>query len=117
MTEFALFLPLMVLLAIVPLELAAMTFLKQSIHVGAYEGARLATKKLGTESEAVARCQQIMEERGIAEWEIGIEPDLDSVNPGDIVTVTVSANYGANAAVGLFYTDTVLTSSVSMMRE
>jgi Flp pilus assembly protein TadG len=116
-TEFAVFLPLLVLLALVPLDLSAMIFLKQSLHVAAYETVREAAKKNSTYAEAVPRGQQILNERGINGGTIEISPDEATLAPGTLVTVTVTADYSSNAVLGFAFATSVLESRLTMLKE
>ncbi len=116
-TEFAIFLPILVTFSLVPLELASMIFVDQSLRVAAYETVRVASKKRGTYADAEDRGEQILVERGLQDWTIDISPPEAALHEGDLVTVTVTAGYGANAVVGFIYTDTTLTGRMVMTKE
>lgn len=116
-TEFAIFLPILLAFSLVPLELAAMIFVNQSLRVAAYETARVASKKLGTYADAEDQGEQILNERSLQDWSIEISPAEATLHEGDLVTVTVTAGYAANAVVGFIYTNSILTGRMVMTKE
>lgn len=116
-TEFAIFLPLLVVLSLVPIELASMLFVKQSLRVSAYETARVASKQLGTYSEAQIYGEQVLTDRNLAGWSINITPPESLLVEGNPITVTVTAPYADNSVVGFAFTDSVLSEYIVMVKE
>ena len=115
--EFAIFLPLLVVLSLVPIELASMLFVKQSLRVAAYETARVATKKLSTYSAAQLHGEQILTDRDISGWSIDISPPEALLTEGNPITVTVTAPYADNSVVGFAYTNSILSENLVMVKE
>ncbi len=61
--EFAVCLPVMVLLVLGMVETCSMVFLKQSLAVAAYEGAHTAVKPGATSADVRAVCDNILRDR------------------------------------------------------
>ena len=118
-TEFAVCLPIIVLLVIGTIEACSMIFLKQSLAISAYEGARTAIIPGATKTQVEAACQQILTDREVKSGTVTIKPtDIAALNPGDFVDVTVSAPCNSNSVVpNTFYRGRTLTSTASMMIE
>ncbi len=117
--ELAVCLPIVVLLVIGTIEACSMVFLKQSLAVAAYEGARTAIVPGTTKADVDAACQQILTDRNVSGGTVTVSPaNFDALNPGDFVNVTVSAPCSSNSVVPItFYKGRTLTSTASMMIE
>lgn len=90
--ELAVCLPIIVILVLGSIEACTMVFLKQGLHVAAYEGARTAIDPTSTNARVIERCEQILSERNIrgATIDLGGE-DLESLPRGSEISVTVEA--------------------------
>lgn len=96
--EFALALPLLVMLVLGSIEASNAIFLRQAITVVAYETAQIASAYGGTEEEAKQRGMEILENYKIEEATITIYPPVDeSLEPGTRIDVTVSAPSDSNS--------------------
>jgi Flp pilus assembly protein TadG len=117
--EFAVCLPVIVLLVIGTIEACSMIFLKQTLSVAAYEGARTAIIPGVTTAQVRTACQQVLADRNIQGGQVTISPsNVDALNPGDFVDVSVSAPCSANSVVpNKFYRGRTITASASMMIE
>ncbi len=90
--ETAIVLPIAVMVVFGSIELADGVFLKQSLSVAAYEGARAATRTGGTSEEAIQRIQDVLANKGIENGSISITPQVQGTTPrGTKVYVKVSA--------------------------
>ena len=118
-TEFAVCLPIVVLLVIGTIEACSMIFLKQSLAIAAYEGARTAIIPGATKAQVEAACNQILVDRKVKGGAVTIKPtDIAALNPGDYVDVTVNAPCTSNSVVpNTFYRGKTLSSTASMMIE
>lgn len=118
-TEFAVCLPIVVLLVVGTIEACSMIFLKQSLAIAAYEGARTAIVPGATTAQVEAACNQILADRKVQGGSVTINPkDIAALNPGDYVDVTVTAPCNTNSVVpNTFYRGKTLSSSASMMIE
>lgn len=118
-TELAVCLPVVVLIVIATIEACSMIFLKQSLTVASYEGARTAIIPGVTVSEIQATCNQVLADRRVKGASVTVSPkDLSTLDPGDFVDVTVTAPCAPNAVVpNTFYRGRSLSASASMMIE
>ena len=117
--EFAVCLPVIVLLVLAAIEACSMVFLKQSLTIAAYEGARTALVDGATAGDVQAISNQILVDRRIQGGSISINPsNLQALEPGDFVDVTATAPCDANTLLpNLFYRGRTLSSNSSMMIE
>jgi len=117
--ELAICLPLIVFLLLASIEACSMIFLNHSLTIAAYEGVRVAINYDGTNAAVLARCNQIINDRGVQDSSIAISPaDVANVDRGDRVTITVSAPCDANAMLPpWFYGGKTLTCSTTMVKE
>ena len=117
--EFAIVLPVLVALVVGIVECCNLIYVKQSLTVSAYEGARAAIVKGMTQTEIEARCNQVLTDRRINSTSILISPGPPSAAAyGTYITVRVQSTYGANAIIpGWFFGSVTLRSSVKMMKE
>lgn len=117
--EFAVCLPIIVLLVLSTIEACSMIFLKQTLAVAAYEGARTAIIPGVTGDEVKEVCNEILKDRKVSGGIVTISPKgFDDLKPGQFVDVTVSAPCNANSIVrNKFYKGRTLTSTASMMIE
>ena len=117
--EFAVCLPVVVLIVLATIEACTMVFLQQSLTVAAYEGARVAVSLNGTPTLVDQAAQQILTERRVAGGIVTLRPAaLAGVAVGDYVDVEVSAPASSNSIVPItFYRGRTLTATASMMKE
>ena len=117
--ELAICLPLIVFLLLASLEACSMIFLDHSLTITSYEGVRVAINFDGTNAAVLARCNQIINDRGVAGATVAISPaNVAAANRGEHVTITVSAPCNSNAIMPpWFYGGKTLTSSTTMVKE
>jgi Flp pilus assembly protein TadG len=117
--EFAMVLPVLVALVVGIVESCNLIYVKQSLTVSAYEGARAAIVKGMTQTDIQARVNQVLTDRKIKNTTILISPNPPSAaSYGTYINVRVQANYGSNAIIpGWFFGSVTLRSSVKMMKE
>jgi hypothetical protein len=115
----AICLPLIVFLLLASIEACSMIFLDHGLSIASYEGVRVAINYDGTNATAQARCNQIINGRGIAGSSISFSPsNVAVVDRGTPITVTVSAPCAANAIVPpWFYAGKTLVCSTTMVKE
>ncbi len=96
-TEFAVCLPVLMLILMGVLETCSMIFLKQSLAVAAYEGAHTAVQAEATAADVIATCNSILADRGVNGANVVVTPnDLSSIDPGEYIRVEVNAPTAAN---------------------
>lgn len=117
--EFAVCLPIIVLLVMGSIEASSFIFLKQSLSVAAYEGAREAIRTGSASQDADARARSILTARQVQEFNINFPGnDPATARRGDEIIVQVTAPTAVNSPLaGQFVADRLLTSSVVMVKE
>jgi hypothetical protein len=117
--ELAVCLPVVVLLVVATIEACSMIFLKQSLSIAAYDGARAAIRAGATATDVRQTCEQILRDRRIHGATITIEPEqFEHLEPGQYVDVILSAPCGSNTVVpNTFYRDKTISARASMMIE
>jgi Flp pilus assembly protein TadG len=117
--EFTICLPVLALLVFGSIEATAFIFLKQSLHVAAYEGARTASRGSSTQAESDARARAILDSRDIRGATINfVTGDVASVQRGDPIIVEVAAPTNVNSPLaGQWIANRTLTSRVFMLKE
>ncbi|MEM9187188.1 MAG: TadE/TadG family type IV pilus assembly protein [Planctomycetota bacterium] len=118
-TEFAVCLPVLVLLLLGMIEACSMVFLKQSLACAAYEGAHTALAPGATSSDVRRVCEQILADRRVAGATITINPtNIEGMPEGEYLEVQVSAPTDRNGFIpGRFFQGQTLSSTAVMMKE
>jgi Flp pilus assembly protein TadG len=89
--EFAVCIPLVVLIVFGSIEAASMIFLRQAAVQGAYEGAKVAIKPGSTNDEVQTAVDQVLAGRNLSNITLTLNPaDVENVDPGEFITVSVS---------------------------
>lgn len=117
--EFAVCLPIIVLLVLAMIESCTMIFLKQSLTVAAYEGVRTALEQKAVAADVRRSSQQILTERRVQGATITIDPsNFEALPIGEYVEVTVTAPADLNSVIpGNFFRGKTLTGTATMMKE
>lgn len=116
--EFAVCLPVIVLLVFGSIEASSFIFLKQSLSVACYEGTREAAKLGSTDATATDRAQAILESRGVNDFEIRFPEGVTDLTRGQQVVCEVAAPTRTNSPLaGEFITNRTLTARVVMLKE
>lgn len=117
--EFAVTLPLLVLILFATIEACSMVYLQQSLKIAAYEGVRVALVPGSQTSNVQRAVNQTLTERRIRGSSISITPtNYAEADPGQYVRVTATAPAQGNSLVGAwFFGGRTLSGSVEMMKE
>lgn len=117
--EFAVCLPLLVLLVFGSIEASSMIFLKQTLNLAAYEATREAIRNGCSNADGTLRAQQILDGRSISGSQIQFtEGESLDADRGDEVVVEVSAPSADNSPlIGRFISNRVLTARVVMIKQ
>ncbi|KAA5540397.1 pilus assembly protein [Roseiconus nitratireducens] len=117
--EFAVCLPVIVLLIFGSIEASAFIFLKQTLNVAGYEAVREACKSGGTSTEAMARAEAILGSRRVADYDVRFPAgDITMIPRGEPVVCEVSAPTQSNSPLaGQFVKNRTLTARVVMLKE
>ncbi|NOY30560.1 MAG: pilus assembly protein [Planctomycetes bacterium] len=117
--EFAVCLPVIMLIVLAMIESCTMIFLKQSLTVASYEGIRTALEERAVATDVLGACQQVLTDRRVQGGTITIQPNnFETLLPGEFIQVTVSAPADSNSVVpGSFFGGRTLTATATMMKE
>jgi len=90
--EFAVCLPIIVLIVFGGIQASNMLFLRQTLVQAAYEGIKTGVKVDGTAATAAASAQAVVDGRNLKNVTITLSPsDLTTVDRGSIIEMTVTA--------------------------
>ncbi len=118
-SELAVCLPVIVLLVLAMIEACTMIFLKQSLTVAAYEGARTALEPQAAARDVQSSADGVLADRRVQKATVTIRPtNFAALEPGEYIEVTVSAPTGPNSVIpGSFLRGRTLSATAVMMKE
>lgn len=117
--EAALCFPILILVTLLTLDCCSCIFLRQSLTVAAFEGARVAIVPSAQQDNVVQQVKNTLAERGINQVTVTTVPaNLAELPPGTIVSVQVDANPNQNVPIylGIFQNKT-MSARVAMITE
>ena len=117
--EFAVCLPMLLVILVGVIEASSTIYLKQSLSVAAYEGIRASVKADATTSDVEAACNQILTARRVNGATIEISPSNFESQPAlSWISVRISATGGDNSVIaGWFYDTLIVDGEAAMMKE
>lgn len=117
--EFAICLPILALLVFGSIEASSFIFLKQSLHVAAYEGVRAGCRANSTQAEATARARAIIDSRNVRGASIRfVTGDVATVARGEPIILEVAAPTSLNSPLaGQWIANRTLTARIFMLKE
>lgn len=120
--ELAICFPFLFLLTIGTMDVCSMLFLRETVTMAAYEGARRGIGRDRTNAHATARIMEFLDERRVNYDNSNVisisSPDFDSANTLDNVTVTVTVPCSGNLLIpSAMFDDLTITASVTMRKE
>ncbi|MCP4175335.1 MAG: pilus assembly protein [Fuerstiella sp.] len=118
-TEFAVCLPILLMLIIGTIEACSLIYLKQSLSVAAYEGVRVSVSPTGDKASVTTAANRILSARNVNSPSITVSPADFADQPAETwISVRVSAPANANSIIsGLFYDTVVVDGQATMMKE
>jgi len=120
--EFAMVLPVLMILTIGTMDLCSLMFLKESVVIAAYEGARQGVDRGRTNADVTARVTAFLDERGINHSGAGSVtisgPGFGGASTLEAVTVTVSVPADGNLLIpSQLYGGMTVSADVTMLKE
>lgn len=98
LVEFAVCLPVIMVLLLGSMEATSAIFVKQALATSAYEGVREATKTGANSADAIASAERVLAARGIRGATVRVTPaEVYGIPRGSNVVIEVSASYAANS--------------------
>jgi Flp pilus assembly protein TadG len=119
--EFAICLPALFALTLGTIDICSMLFLKESIKLAAYEGARRGVCRGRTDADVVARVQEFLDERNIAYDGNPCtfsSPGFTDADTLENVTVTVTVPCDGNLLIpSVLFAGVDLSADVTLRKE
>jgi Flp pilus assembly protein TadG len=116
--EFAVCLPLLMLIVLGAMEATHAIFLKQALSAAAYEGMRVAIEPGGKQADAVRQAESILNARLVKGSTIVFDRNVDVTPRGQKVAVQVSAPISSNSPfIGRVIADRIVTVRTVMVKE
>jgi Flp pilus assembly protein TadG len=113
--EFAVCLPVLVLVVLSTIEVNNAIFLRQGLHIAAYEGAKELATPDGTLASANTEIQNILSSRSISSATVTMTPnDPALLVRGATITVEVAAQLTGNSPIRTFIGNRTITVRVVM---
>lgn len=118
-TELAFCLPVILLLSVATVEVCSALFMKETLTIACYEGARVGVKRRSTHTDTVNAVNAVLTQRGIINATVTVTPsDFSTLRALDPVTVAVTAPINGNGAyVNNFFLGRTNGARVVMVRE
>lgn len=119
MVEFAIGLPILLVILFGTIETTNMMFVKQSLKIAAYEGIRVAIVRGAADENVQAAVDDILRTRQTDDYSVSIEPpDFTAAEIGSPITVRVKASCDANGFFpSWFYSGRQIAADATMMKE
>lgn len=119
LVEFAVCIPVLMLLILGSLEATSAIFVRQALTTSAYEGIREAIRTGATIAGSTARAQKVLDDRRIKSATIRFEPsDFPNVARGSAIAIEVSASFRPNSPFfGNVIADRTTTVRTVMVKE
>ena len=117
--EFAVCMPVLILLVFGAIEASSFIFLKQSLNVAAYEGVREAIRNDSDSADGLRVANAILSSRQVRGFGVRFPSEATANSQrGQAVTIEVSAPTERNSPLaGKFVNGRTLTARVTMMKE
>jgi hypothetical protein len=116
--EFAVCLPLLMLIVLGAMEATHGVFLKQALSAAAYEGMRVAIEPSGKQADATKHAQAILDARLIKGSRITFDTNVDSAPRGRKLAVEISAPISLNSPfIGRVIPDRIVKVRTVMVKE
>ena len=116
--EFAVCLPLLMLIILGAIEATHGIFLKQALSAAAYEGMRVAIEPRSKQSDATKQAQALLDARLVKGSQITFDANIDTAPRGQKVAIEVSAPISLNSPfIGRVIQDRVVKVRTVMVKE
>ena len=117
--EFAVCLPVILLIVLGSIQAASMLFLRQTLVQSAYEGAKVAVRNTGTNEDAISAIQNVAAGRRLNGVVIEFSPtDVSTVRQGETISVLISAPGDSNSFIPFGpFKDRIVSAKAVMVKE
>lgn len=117
--EFAVCLPVILIIVFGAIEAASMLFLRQTMIQSSYESAKIAIKTNADNSRAILAAEEVARGRRVRDFTVSFNPsDISTAAPGELITVTVTAPGNANSLLPIGpFKDRIVSAQAVMVKE
>lgn len=117
--EFAVILPVLVVIMMGTIETCTMIFLRQSLQIAAYEGARVAIVPNSEADDVRNAATRLLDLRRVKDASIEVFPaDIENAPYGSFIRVEITSPCSSNSFLPLrFYGARTIKGTVEMMKE
>lgn len=117
--EFAIVLPILLILVLGSVELCQRLYLRQSTTIAAYEGVRVAARKTSAAADVTKRCNSLLADRKITGATVIVTPaDFKNLTTGATINVQIKVPWAANTVSRFVLKDTGnIVVNATMLRE
>lgn len=117
--EFAIILPVLLIIQLGTIEICTMIFLKQSLTIAAFEAARVSVVPTTTSANVVDAATKVLKIKKVKDFNVTITPaNFSAAAYGTFIRVDVTAPCKSNSPISPFYFKSQsLTASVELMKE
>lgn len=120
-TECAFALPLIIVFTLFTIDICSVIFLKETVTIAAYEGARVGIQRGGTDASVKFRVQEFLDARGITYNENNVvthgNTSFDDADEMEHVLTQVRVPANGNLPFGWFFTSNRVLARVQMRKE
>ena len=114
--ELALVLPVFMAISLATIDTCRVIYVRHSAKIAAFECARIGVIPGATSADLQAQCDAIMTERGLKDYSYWLSKELQLLNRGDLLKVTVRIPADTNwFNHSWFYKDSNFDESVTIM--
>jgi TadE-like protein len=116
--EFAVCIPVLMLIVLGSIEAAHSIFLRQGLSAAAYEGIRVAIEPRSLQADAVSQVQSVLDARFIRNSTIAFDKNIESTPRGEKIAIEVSAPISSNSPfIGRVIADRIVKVRTVMVKE
>lgn len=116
--EFAVLLPVMVIILLGTIECTSMIFLQQSLEIVCYETVRTAARPQTDSTTANDRGNEVITARGLNDCTVSLIPsNITTLAQGTPITATANAGTSENSFLPVFFFPDRLTAEAVMVRQ
>jgi hypothetical protein len=118
--EFAVCLPILIMLIVGMNEICSALYLKEQVTVAAYEGGRVGVQRGSTDAVVTDYIKHLLDERGI-QYDGNVvqisNPGFNNAATMEHVTITVTVPLANNSITGNYITDQNISANVTLRKE
>ena len=116
--EFAVCMPLLMLIVLGSMEAAHSIFLRQALSAAAYEGIRVAIEPRSKQADALQQAQNVLAARFVKRSNVVFDKNVEQTPRGEKIAIEVSAPISSNSPfIGRVIPDRIIKVRTVMVKE